>query len=516
LVDWLEKAKPKLKEKDDFSELLKTKGKEFEKTILSSMIAPVTISDKITDDSCLKTLRAMENGVPYIHSAPFRDEISGFQGIIDLLVRTDHLETFIKNPPITAPNFAYKIGNPYHYVVIDIKFCTLPLSTDLRTVLNPGNFPFYKAQLYMYNTAIGNIQGYTPEKAYILGRRWKVTQANANKVSYDPFDRLGEVVFTEEIKTAVNSAIAWKNELDKNWRKWSIPPTLPDLYPNLCVDSEGWNKVKADIAHKIGDITEVWHLGPKHRDSAFSHNIISWKDPRCNSSILGLSKGIGYVVDRILNINRQDTALILPEKITSTLYDWRTVKNEAFVDFETLCDIDGEQTGYIFMIGVYHNGVYTNFTASSPTKEEELRIMEAFASFISTSSIERMWCWSADKYIWLRAEKNHNKKFSLPDWCDLYRLFISEPIVIKGCLKYNLKSIASAMKKHGFISTDYSESSSSSNSHISISCTSGIHALLLGRMAYENNSTELLQEIKNYNYKDVFVLYEILNFIRTL
>ena len=91
---------------------------------------------------------------------------------------------------------------------------------------------------------------------------------------------------------------------------------------------------------------------------------------------------------------------------------------------------------------------------------------------------------------------------------DLYQIFISEPIVIKGALNFSLKTIANAMYNNGMIKTHWNSSSI---------CSNGLDALLIAHELYKNNSIVKLKdvsEIAYYNEVDCKVLYEILDYLR--
>ena len=56
--------------------------------------------------------------------------------------------------PDEVVNKASKLDGPYHYVVVDIKFSTLPLRADGVHLLNAGKFPAYKSQAWIYTQAL--------------------------------------------------------------------------------------------------------------------------------------------------------------------------------------------------------------------------------------------------------------------------------------------------------------------------------------------------------------------------
>ena len=112
-----------------------------------------SVSEYITEDSLDETKKLMKQGIPLIHSAPVRNYRNGTQGVIDILIRSDFLSKLVDEPCLTKEEIAMSapaLGKPYHYVVIDIKFSTLPLRADGVHLLNSGSYPAYKAQCLVY------------------------------------------------------------------------------------------------------------------------------------------------------------------------------------------------------------------------------------------------------------------------------------------------------------------------------------------------------------------------------
>lgn len=571
LVDWLKlySNSGETSKEPEFLEFIKQAGIDFEKNIVEFIhknIHPVVSllkkepKDQITDDTCNNTIRLMNLGTPIIHSAPFQNKKNHTKGVIDLLVRSDYInilvndhvkDTEIKSPKLKIKAYTnYTIGKtqaPYHYIVVDIKFSTIPLRADGVHILNSGNYPAYKAQLLIYTQAIGEIQGYTSRYAYILGRRWNYTSKGEYFSGIDSFDKFGTIDFQEvdsiyEEKTL--EASNWVREVRKKGSSWSVnPPSRIELYPNLCVDSGIWNTKKQEIANNIGDITQIWNCGPKHRENAFSKGIYSWMDPKCTSIVLGINGKNSIIVDKILEINRQNKDLILPSYIHSSfaptvnLSDWREDVNEVFVDFETFCDVgmvDSENEEFysnpksdrIFMIGVYHKkGDYINYTIKENTDQEEFRIMDQFVSLMKALNYPKMWYWHADKSIWNRYENKYMDlaceegkaeqadyivdNWRLDNWADLYQIFKQEPIVIKDCFSFGLKDVAQAMYKHKMISTFLDSDQR---------CLSGLDASVKAWKEYQKGviqpNNPVLEDISNYNKFDVKVLEDILKYLR--
>lgn len=537
LVDWFKKysRKPDQPNKH-FSSFIMDRGNVFEKQVVEyiskNKFNIVFISPRITPESCQETISHMKNGTPIIHSAPFENPINNTRGVIDLLVRSDFLHVFAEENPLPADLTCFPAPNltgKYHYLVIDIKFSTLPLRADGKHLLNSGNYPAYKAQLRIYTEAIGHIQGYTSRFAYILGRRWVYTSKGNNYNNLGCFNKLGTVDFEgvdEEYVHRTEQAIHWVRDVRENGHTWSVnPPSRPELFPNMCVDSGEWNNEKKTIADSISDITQIWYCGIKQRKKAMIHGIESWRDPRCTSAILGIGGERGKIVDQILDINRQDIYKILPQKLRTRI----PIQNEIFVDFETFSDIFADLTNLpeqprtdgIFMIGVYYNGRYKNFTVKESTDDEEYRIMDEFMKFMKDNNFPLIWYWHAEKMIWQKAEDRQLKRFELDTeqseniinnwrlrkWADLCNIFKTEPIVIKDCLKFGLKNVAEAMRKHGMITAQ-----------LQSECQNGFEASIKAWQIYqteknpENHPT--LLDIVKYNEFDVQVLDEILAFLR--
>lgn len=549
LVDWLKYVKfkgKKVKEISGFNEYIIQKGVEFEDKLVQYIhdnILPVEkVCDKFDEKKVRKTKELMKKGVPIIHSAPVKTK-DNTGGLIDLLVRSDYLGMLISKSPLTEVYEtipAPKLNGNYHYVVLDIKFSTLPLRADGIHLLNSGSYPAYKGQIRIYTEAVGEIQGYTPRFGFVLGRRWRYTSKGITYKELSCLDRVGVIDYESvdmEYVSKTENAIKWVREVRKNGKKWSVdPPSRKELYPNMCIDSGNWNNEKEKIANNIADITKLWYCGTKHRDIALKNGITRWDDDECNSITIGQKGTRAPTIDKIIKINKQDDIKIVPDVIKSNIFTWKIPKdNELFVDFETLSDIFAgfdslprqPATDMIFMIGVtwVNEGVvtYRSFICNSPTFEEEYRIMDEFANFVYSMGNPPLYFWHAERMFWDKAECRQFDRFNQNDhenivdhisddwnignWCDLATLFRTEPIVVKGAFGFGLKEIASAMRKHGMIT-----------SRIESECHSGMDAMVYAWKCYNENpnpaTCDIMKDIEKYNRFDCTVLYEILKYLR--
>ena len=553
LVDWLKsrsrrgtRRTPVYTQNKGFGQFIMRKGIEFETALVKHIhdyrIPVVTVSDYITDETCRTAINLMKQGVPVLHSVPVKNNYNRTQGVIDLLVRSDWLCNLVDLDPLSEQEqtkSAPRLNGDYHYVVVDIKFSTLPLRADGVHILNTGHYRAYKSQLLIYTQAVGRIQGYTAPYAFIMGRRWKYTSKKITNHGFSCLDRLGKIdydvtdrSYIKETKNAIN----WVRDVKENGSSWSIsPPSRIELYPNMCLDSGKWNSEKAKIAELNGEMTNVWNVGSKHRNTAIKAGITSWKDPDCTAAVMNIGGKRGPVIDEILKINQQTTDKIRPAVVQNNINGWKEKCNEVYVDFETLSDIfsgfgdlpQQKSSDMIFMIGVglEKDGKweYHSFICKAPTMEEEYRIMDDYMKFMRDLDNPKAHYWHAEKSFWKRAEnrqfdlacadnnvdrKDHiSDDWTTPEWCDMLHIFKYEPIVIKGCFKFGLKAIAKSMKDHGMITAS-----------IDSSCNSGMMAMVNAWECYQSANdpanTATMKDISRYNEFDVKVLWEIMGYLR--
>lgn len=523
-----------------FSNYLMSQGRKFENEIIKIIekkVPIVYISEYITDESCEETIKHIKKGTPVIHSAPVRNRKNHTHGIIDLLVRSDYLSKIIVDYPEEE---RISTDEKYHYVVIDIKFSTLPLRSDGVHLLNSKDYPAYKTQLCIYNEALGLIQGFTPNKAYILGRRWKYTCKGIDYANYSSLDKLGVVDFStidKEFVKETKNGIEWVKENRDSGHTWSInPPSRAELYPNMCCDSGSFQKRKEEIAFNIGEISSIWNCGVKNRKIAFKNGIKSWRDKKCNSKTLGINGKRAVIIDKIIDINRGQDKISIT-KVINNIHNWKEEKTEMFVDFETMTDMFSDfselplqkSKDMIFMIGVWYHNIktekweYKNFRCLELTYDEEFRIMNEFYDFVLENGGDKtkLWYWCAEKSFWKRSElRQYDRLIDLNEtdksqlvsnwkninWVDMCDIFKQEPIGIKGCFNFGLKNIARALRNHGFI-----------NAHIESNCTSGMDAMVLAYNAYtkkDENNERIFADVIKYNEFDCKVLHEILVYLR--
>lgn len=542
---------------NSFNNYIMEQGNIFEQKVINFLISKlgsqniINLHGSLHSRSSKKfqdTLEAMKKGVPIIYSGVLHNPQNKTFGVPDLLVRSDWLKYLVKNSPITSEiekKKARKLssGNPWHYRVVDIKFTTLLLTSDGIHVLNTSSFPAYKAQLLIYNWALGFHQGYTPDQTYILGRRWKYTSNREIIYGNSCFDRLGTIdysSFDSKYITLTQKAIQWirevRSEEASNWNVTNYPLDRWELYPNMCNYHDfPWRELKQTLANDTKELTSLWMVGPKNRNFAINSGVYQWTDPNCNTEVLGINgENTSRILSKIIEVN-QSNELILPCFIKNNIGDWKSKEGvEFYVDFEVYNGILHENTlhtdcqknsNIIFLIGIGYLDPITNywkyqsFYCRNISYREERRICREFYTFVKKISIDhhvhRVKCihWSnIEQRLWFsvlersRILYNMWKEWSW-EWLDLLKIFKTEPIVINGCMSFSLKQVAKTMKNHGLISTIWDKDNE---------CIDGTSVIVAINKIYQNNkdSDYIIKSIIDYNQVDVRVLYEIITYLR--
>ena len=553
------------------------KGNEYEIAIYNKLKSDypndvICIADdlfKIKLNDYVKTFEAMKQGIPIIYQGILYNYTNLTFGIADFIVRSDFVNALFDIPPLSDEEMyipAPKLNANYHYVIIDTKWSTIPLCANSRLILNSGRFPSYKGQLAIYNAALGLLQGYVPNKAYIMAKSWKYIERGIRINGHNSFDRLGIIDYknfdNKYIKLTAD-AIQWIRNVRYNGNNWSLdPPSRPELWPNMKNQYDApYHKIKMSLAEKYSELTLLYRVGVKNRQIAHSKNIMSFIDPRCNAKVLGINgPKIGPIVDRIIQVNSPlCTNIILPLLIKNNAFGWQNNnKFEMSIDVETIeeCIINNEininnskcETGVIFMLGIGYYETnewkYKVFRMDRYSLENEKIIINEFINFIEFKVNEYMvnyniydrsqcypilYHWShAERSFLNNANRRHNYIWSnwlnmvnLLDFCKVWQ---DEPIAIKGATNYRLKNIGLAMFRHGLINTKWAEDGPSDGLMAMQNAVlyynfmkkydeSSDEIKELIRDRYDMNISEY-QKIIEYNENDCKVLYDIVNYSR--
>lgn len=543
--------------------ILLTSGIKFENAVFaeltnrfgSNCVKVVDTHDEINEQNYKKTLNLMKRHVPIIMQAVLLNPENKTRGLADLLVRSDYLNKICNKPQIEEEQVnipAPLINSKYHYQVIDIKWTMLHLCSDGKLLRNDGRIPAYKGQLAIYSSILGKMQGYYPPTAWLLGHSWKYEIGSDKCYGFSCFDRLGCINYKNFDANIINKtaqAIEWVRKVKTIGNSWSVlPASVPELHPNMSNTNDApWAGIKKRIAIKSQEITQLWHVGFKHRAKAHEKNILTWSDPLCSSENLGINGKKSGILNSIIKVNKDKKAKLLPNIIENNLMGWQNESGlDFYIDFETVngcfmgntMDLNNSKTSpnMIFMIGIGYiensKWAFKEFTAQELNLQNEQVLIDLMVNFInkqidsyrrtnrinpSRKLIPRFFHW-ANAEVTSLSQANQRNKFKWTQWIkqtiwiDLCKVFQAEPIVVKGAFSFKLKDIAKNMYTHRMIKTTWSDEISD-----------GLNAMIdairyYGEKKSTNNPgkySDVIQSIKSYNEVDCKVMWEILDYLRT-
>ena len=569
LLDWLElhgEAKGFIKDTDlpdydprtDFTKFIFDKGHRFEAAVtrhLETLISIATIASGPGDIRDLEkaeaTFLAMISGEPVIYQGVLRDAESRTYGATDLLVRGDVLKTLFPDSitdaeaSVAAPD----LGGTWHYCVVEIKFTTLGLQAG-GELGNSGSSWAYKLQMYVYNRALGRLQGYLPPVSYLMGRGWRQTRSGITSRGDSCMELLAPV--SQDYSTskagsladAVDVACDWIRKVRREGSAWEVfpEPSVDELRPNMgSTSDQPWHAAKQEIGSRLQDLTLLWQVGVSKRNEANTGGIFRWPDPAVSAASLGISGSrLAPVLDAILEVNRSDIGpQVRPASVNSTAEIWRPAPPlEFYVDFETVSDLNDDFSliprkggrPLIFMIGCGHveneEWRFSCFTSGDLSSGEEARIIDQWLDHMEEVRLrvapesERPLCthWSPAETstfetAYNAAKERHPKKeWPSPHWFDFLKQVVKkEPVVVRGPMGFGLKAVARAMRQHGLIQTEWDNGPAD-----------GLGAMVgawwcedeARRLGCSLNDVSLMQEIASYNEVDCKVMMEIVKYLR--
>ena len=522
---------------DKFTQHLFKKGYEFEEDVIKKLYQNFNylqieqvchnVEDVHNIKNLDKTIDCMKRGVDIIYQGLLVDKQNKFYGSPDLIIKNTVID-------ILFPGIQYDIKSKCkfldneHYVICDIKGSTIHMNSDDITMRNSGSMKAFKGQLHIYQRMLNSIQETNNTTSIIWAKNKKNNNNQQEYHTNDLSKTYGLIKYADKDSKyieLVDNAVKWLKELKKDGSTWKLypKPSHDNLYPNMKNEMNGkYNEIKKKYAKDIKEITLVYHCGVKRRKLALKNNVNNFSDKNLNSKLMGFkdTSKIGKVVDKILDVNRSDN-LIIPKKISNNLFDWRNASPlEIFIDFETLnIEVNGINKTRIFMIGIgyEYNKKYIEkcFVMKNNSFQGEIDMFDEFYSKVE--ELEKEFECQAKYFHWYDAEPIFYNKFLARtkdlNFIDLEKIFRTEPICIKGCYNFKLKSVATAMFNHNMIKTCWDNNSE---------CSDGRLAMILSNLLYKkynNNFTALvndntMKDIIKYNLIDVKVLYEILFYIR--
>lgn len=563
LIDWLDlygeasgfvrdERGPGFDARTDFREFIFRKGLEFERAVMAHLAQRFQVVTVCQERGAVRergsveaTFAAMAGAVEIIAQPALWNAETSTYGMPDLLVRSDVLHGLfpesLSREAAAQPAPDLPIGNR-HYRVVDIKFTTLELTHDGCAKLKHLK---YATQVWIYNEALGRLQGVTPEAGFLLGRRWKISQ---DRRGTSAFERLARVDRWSDARTAALDACDWLRRVRAEGGSWQVlpEPSVHELRPNMRERDQTWHGAKTRIAAELNDLTLLPRVTPEKRAAGFSSGLARWTDEGCCAASLGIT-GQSYIAltDAVIQANQSpdDGAVVFPDRVRANEHLWREAGGpEFFVDFENVIDLDedfstfpeaGGQT-LIFMIGCGHfTGPadapvwnFRVFTVDALVPGDERRAIEAWLAYMSaicaavgqTLDRARVFHWSpAETSTFTEAYNAAHRRHGEPPWPDvpwfdlLNRVIKAQPVTVRGAFGFGLKAIARAMHAHGLIDTLWSDSA-----------TDGLGAMVgawwchheAARLGVSMREIDLMKEIEAYNEVDCRVMAEVLAYLR--
>ena len=568
LLDWLhlfgrdggfvpDDERPGFDPRTDFRAFVLDKGQGFEAGVmrlLDEWIGTHPIGEDWQDarspEKATETLQAMRRGEPLIAQAVLRNPDRRTYGMADLLIRSDVLARFFPEA-ISISEAAH--GAPAlgladrHYRVIDVKFHGFDLLADGH-LSGASDELAYGVQVWLYNEALGRMQGYLPPASYLLGRAWK----HGDEHGEGCFERLARVDTARylrsrdaEIGDVAAAAVEWVRRLRAEGVTWHVlpEPSVPELYPHArSGDDAPWHAAKADIARALCELTLLPGMNPGLRAAAHARGIRRWDEPGLTAAALGItSDTFAARCNAILAANQPGALAVVPERILNADPRWRERPPvEFYVDFETVSALDDDFSrlpapggqALIAQIGCGHvtsdgRWAFAQWTVDALAPDAERRIVEAWVTHMRTVAqaagvdlaLARVDHWSAAEPVNLEtaynsARSRHPDADWPPDlpWFDLLQEIVrAEPMAVAGGFNFGLKAIAKGMHAAGLILTSWGEGP-----------TDGLGAMVgLWSAAHECAATgspmsehPLMREIAAYNEVDCRVMWEVLEWLR--
>jgi len=266
LLDWLNLYGPpdrKDKEVNIFLTLLKNKKHEFSSLVRQyieqQMGAQLTIYDaaplpaplslvtsvgielptvNVTYESVERTKEAIAQKVPIIFNPCFSVNLPDYPypigGHADMIVLNKYIGDILGI--FVVPD------NEDAYTVVSFKYATINLRADQTHLLNNQKQRVYKSQLWLLNRALGELQGWVPDKAYIIGRKYDYVKRGITYRINHAFKSIGTVDFSaggtdSEYHDSCMDALRWlvsvRSPEAAEWKVENNEQLREELYPNM-------------------------------------------------------------------------------------------------------------------------------------------------------------------------------------------------------------------------------------------------------------------------------------------
>ncbi len=407
------------------------------------------------------------------------------------------------------------------YLIINIVPEILTFKSGFREISNTYNVFYNKCGLYAFNSAL---RKYVNRNNYyfLFGKDYKYNNQLLNKRQC-----IGLVIFDNIYREKINNSLNWLDRLKENKLILFPNPSSIELYPNMNNKQSCWENEKKKLAYKLKEITLIWRISYTDRNRLISMGITEWDNPYLLNNLYELKDtNTRDIQERIIHMNKHDNLIMEPRNISRDFKDILKVDdNEFILDIESVLNLETKGSYFnndiqkdlpnICIIGliIVNNGnfVFKDFTIDDLTIESEKQNINNWLNFISKYDEIKIYHWGHAEKTYL---ENIHKRFpdiKLPKMklIDLLHFFRQEPIIIKDCFNFSLKTIGKNMYKHGLIKSTWSDTDNGLDAMIKFKeiCLKKDKNIPLKRY---NEISEIIE----YNKMDCVILKEILEYLR--
>ena len=563
LLDYLNKYGPVLGFKEDECppevKMIMEKGCLFEAKVIAKIREMgIDVIEIITHNSWvegyIETLNLMKLGYPIIAQGYLVNHQNQTKGRPDILIRSDILK--LLNPDIISPEDVVIDSNlgTWHYRVIDIKMSNIFLSSDGNRILNNKLYKAYKAQVLVYNMAVGLLQGYQPPQGYLLGR----SSHNYDNSIYnnDCFSSISVIdynIYDKEVITRLEQALEWKRMLnniplvvDWNWESMEMEMNI-NLRPNMKNKYDyRWRTAKQQIAEQRQELTLLWNCGVAKRNKLLNMGINTWMEYKeyCRTSPGFNDRTLYHILD--INLSTDDNAprfLPLPGGLNPELYEFIPRKDKPFVvidlettgnindDFEFLPEKGGSE--YIFLIGItivipMSDGKmeyrYFPFHINQLNLDDELNIIKRMCNLVRyllrefQSETLTFYHWSPAEVNFINnmverqgeyLDEEDSETLERLRYSDIMSVFKYQPIVVKGAYNFSIKTIGTALYNLGLIKTTWNKNDNKHTSKTKQDLNG--FAVMMQINKYNEEAEKLRMSLRKFKEIDDIIIYNMVD-----
>jgi hypothetical protein len=475
------------------------------------------VSDKVKQCRSVKkyheTLEAMRLQFPIIIGGVLHGQVRqvSVRCRLDFLIRSDYLPLLVDEFPLSKDTF---LPSRQTYVSVQVRWAKLVLKQKDNELSSTLTHKYYYPIGILQSWILNQHQSLHPTThAFVIGRRWECRDDSGDSC----LDTLG-VIHVQEIEgqkhphhQRLHHALDWHYLLHTQGREWKWPFTqeiltqYPQLRPNMCHHSFGWDKVKKRIALEVKELTLLWHCSLKKRNELLQMGISRFDDTQLTSEhILGTSNDFrSRILGTMIHNIHEPKLHALVSKWMEEILDLKctifldTESTPAIIDtFTCFPEWEDHSCNAMFGVGKEEEGKFIQETlmVENMTPLEEQKCVIKFLDYVA--GVKKKWM-DAEKHklldakipitqedldtlekrkvrVWIYSQAEPSALFwskssgearlsspfdgSMDVWeelensiqfVDLRQVILDNEIVIPGCWNYGLKSISKALTVMG-------------------------------------------------------------------